>query len=112
MSGYGLSEEHQALSASVRRFATEVIAPQIGDLYVKEEFPYEIVGQLGEMGIFGLPSARSGAARAATTSPSACDRGDRPGGLLGGRHPGGGRRARRDAVAAAWHRCTEEAVAP
>jgi short/branched chain acyl-CoA dehydrogenase len=55
MSEYGLSEEHRALAASVRRFATEVIAPQIGDLYVKEEFPYEIVAQLGEMGIFGLP---------------------------------------------------------
>ncbi len=55
MSEYGLSEEHQALTAMVRRFATEVIAPQIGDLYVKEEFPYEIVAQLGELGIFGLP---------------------------------------------------------
>jgi alkylation response protein AidB-like acyl-CoA dehydrogenase len=55
MSEYGLSDEHQALVATVREFATEVIAPQIGDLYVKEEFPYEIVRQLGELGIFGLP---------------------------------------------------------
>jgi alkylation response protein AidB-like acyl-CoA dehydrogenase len=57
MAEYGLSEEHRALTATVRRFATEVIAPQIGELYVKEEFPYEIVAQLGEMGIFGLPFA-------------------------------------------------------
>ncbi|WP_163512703.1 acyl-CoA dehydrogenase family protein [Fodinicola acaciae] len=55
MSEYGLSDEHQALVAAVREFATEVIAPRIGDLYVREEFPYDIVRQLGEMGIFGLP---------------------------------------------------------
>ena len=31
------------------------IAPVIGDLYEKEEFPYAIVAKMGEMGLFGLP---------------------------------------------------------
>jgi len=51
----GLSEEHEALRAAVEDFAQEVVAPQIGELYEKQEFPYEIVRQMGEMGLFGLP---------------------------------------------------------
>src|SRR5437764_13324707 len=50
-----LSEEHEALRATVRDFAHEVIAPVIGDYYEKHAFPYEIVRQMGKMGLFGLP---------------------------------------------------------
>jgi alkylation response protein AidB-like acyl-CoA dehydrogenase len=52
---HGLSEEYEALRASVEDFAQKVVAPQIGELYEREEFPYEIVRQMGEMGLFGLP---------------------------------------------------------
>jgi alkylation response protein AidB-like acyl-CoA dehydrogenase len=52
---HGLSEEYEALRASVEDFAQKVVAPQIGDLYERELFPYEIVAQMGEMGLFGLP---------------------------------------------------------
>jgi short/branched chain acyl-CoA dehydrogenase len=52
---HGLSEEYEALRASVEEFAHKVVAPQIGDLYERELFPYEIVAQMGEMGLFGLP---------------------------------------------------------
>jgi short/branched chain acyl-CoA dehydrogenase len=52
---HGLSEEYEALRASVEDFAHKVVAPQIGDLYERELFPYEIVAQMGEMGLFGLP---------------------------------------------------------
>ena len=31
------------------------MAPTIGDLYERNEFPYDIVRQMGEMGLFGLP---------------------------------------------------------
>ncbi|MDX6224546.1 MAG: short-chain 2-methylacyl-CoA dehydrogenase, partial [Frankiales bacterium] len=31
------------------------VAPQIGELYERQEFPYEIVRRMGEMGLFGLP---------------------------------------------------------
>jgi short/branched chain acyl-CoA dehydrogenase len=50
-----LSEEHAQLRATVAEFAHDVIAPKIGDFYEREEFPYEIVREMGRMGLFGLP---------------------------------------------------------
>ncbi|MBA9004879.1 acyl-CoA dehydrogenase family protein [Thermomonospora cellulosilytica] len=55
MIDFTLSEEHEELRRSVERFAREVVAPVIGDLYERGEFPYEIVAQMGKMGLFGLP---------------------------------------------------------
>ncbi|MEV0840107.1 acyl-CoA dehydrogenase family protein [Actinocatenispora sera] len=52
---FRLSEEQAALRESVRDFATEVVAPVIGDCYEREEFPYPVVKRMGEMGLFGLP---------------------------------------------------------
>src|SRR5258706_2249784 len=50
-----LNEEHEALRESVREFALDVVAPVIGDFYERHAFPYEIVRQMGKMGLFGLP---------------------------------------------------------
>jgi short-chain 2-methylacyl-CoA dehydrogenase len=50
-----LTEEQEALRESVRDFAREVVAPVIGDYYEKHMFPYDIVRQMGKMGLFGLP---------------------------------------------------------
>src|SRR6476659_10286300 len=50
-----LSEEHEALRESVAKFAHEVVAPVIGDYYERHAFPYDIVRQMGKMGLFGLP---------------------------------------------------------
>jgi short/branched chain acyl-CoA dehydrogenase len=50
-----LSEEHEALRATVEEFARKEVAPVIGELYEREEFPYEIVRKMGAMGLFGLP---------------------------------------------------------
>ncbi|MEJ3742312.1 acyl-CoA dehydrogenase family protein [Actinomycetes bacterium KLBMP 9797] len=50
-----LTEEQQALRESVRDFAREVIAPVIAAHYEQHTFPYEIVRQMGKMGLFGLP---------------------------------------------------------
>ena len=55
MLSYKLDEEHEDLRKSVEEFAHEVVAPVIGDLYEKGEFPYDIVAQMGRMGLFGLP---------------------------------------------------------
>jgi len=55
MLSYELDEEHAALRATVAEFARDVVAPVIGDLYDRGEFPYEIVAQMGKMGLFGLP---------------------------------------------------------
>jgi short-chain 2-methylacyl-CoA dehydrogenase len=52
---YRLSEEHAALRESVREFAREVVAPVIADHYEKHSFPYDVIRQMGKMGLFGLP---------------------------------------------------------
>ncbi|MGW7516014.1 acyl-CoA dehydrogenase family protein [Streptomyces sp. NPDC054796] len=50
-----LSPEHEELRRTVEQFAHDVVAPKIGEFYEHHEFPYEIVRQMGEMGLFGLP---------------------------------------------------------
>lgn len=36
-------------------FARQVVAPVIGPLYERGEFPYDIVAKMGKLGLFGLP---------------------------------------------------------
>ncbi|MHB1739353.1 MAG: acyl-CoA dehydrogenase family protein, partial [Actinomycetes bacterium] len=50
-----MSAEHEALRATVEQFAHDVVAPVAGQLYEREEFPYQIVAEMGRMGLFGLP---------------------------------------------------------
>lgn len=52
---FRLTEEQEALRASVREFAREVVAPVIAEHYEKHTFPYDVVRQMGKMGLFGLP---------------------------------------------------------
>ncbi|MFJ1760729.1 acyl-CoA dehydrogenase family protein [Amycolatopsis sp. NPDC088138] len=55
MIDFRLDEEYEALRKTVEDFAHAEVAPVIGALYEKEEFPYAIVAKMGEMGLFGLP---------------------------------------------------------
>jgi len=55
MPDYRLDAEHEALRKTVEEFARDAIAPVIGSYYERCEFPYDIVAQLGRMGLFGLP---------------------------------------------------------
>lgn len=55
MSDFGLDEEHRELRETVRRFASDKVAPVIGEYYERHEFPYELIQQMGAMGLFGLP---------------------------------------------------------
>jgi alkylation response protein AidB-like acyl-CoA dehydrogenase len=55
MLDYRLVPEHEALRKTVEEFARDVVAPVIGGYYERCEFPYDIVAQLGRMGLFGLP---------------------------------------------------------
>ncbi|GLY07291.1 MULTISPECIES: acyl-CoA dehydrogenase family protein [Actinoplanes] len=55
MVDFRLADEHEELRASVREFAREQVAPVIADHYENRTFPYEIVRQMGKMGLFGLP---------------------------------------------------------
>ena len=50
-----LSPEHEELRTTVEKFAHDVVAPAIAEHYEAHTFPYEIVRQMGEMGLFGLP---------------------------------------------------------
>ncbi|MHB9861554.1 acyl-CoA dehydrogenase family protein [Streptomyces sp. YIM S03343] len=52
---YRLSPELEELRRTVEEFAHDVVAPKIGDFYERHEFPYEIVREMGRMGLFGLP---------------------------------------------------------
>ncbi|HZN18806.1 MAG TPA: acyl-CoA dehydrogenase family protein [Micromonosporaceae bacterium] len=55
MLNFRLDAEHEALRQTVAEFAREVVAPVIGDYYERHAFPYEIIRQMGKMGLFGLP---------------------------------------------------------
>ncbi|MHB8340786.1 MAG: acyl-CoA dehydrogenase family protein [Mycobacteriales bacterium] len=50
-----LSEEHRSLQAAVADFAREVVAPVAAHHDATATFPYDVVRQMGEMGLFGLP---------------------------------------------------------
>jgi short/branched chain acyl-CoA dehydrogenase len=52
---YGLSEELEELRATVARFARERVAPRIVAHDQAATFPYEIVADMAELGLFGLP---------------------------------------------------------
>jgi short/branched chain acyl-CoA dehydrogenase len=55
MVDFRLTEEQEALRESVREFAREQVAPVIAEFYEKKAFPYDLVRQMGKMGLFGLP---------------------------------------------------------
>jgi alkylation response protein AidB-like acyl-CoA dehydrogenase len=50
-----LKEEHLQVRDLARRFADEVVGPRATELDEKEEFPTDIVKQMGELGFMGLP---------------------------------------------------------
>jgi len=50
-----LKEEHLQVREMARRFSDEVVAPRARDLDEREEFPHDIVKQMGELGFMGLP---------------------------------------------------------
>lgn len=51
----GLSEEERELAALVRQFAEEVVAPVSYEADRTKTLPMDVVAQMGEMGLFGLP---------------------------------------------------------
>ena len=55
MPDFRLNEELEALRQSVAEFAREVVAPVIAEHYEAHTFPYDVVRQMGKMGLFGLP---------------------------------------------------------
>jgi glutaryl-CoA dehydrogenase len=48
-----LAEDERLVRASMRRFVRERYLPRAAELYEKEEFPRELVSELGELGVLG-----------------------------------------------------------
>ncbi|OKJ06018.1 acyl-CoA dehydrogenase family protein [Kitasatospora sp. CB01950] len=55
MLDHRLSSDYEDLRRTVAEFANDVVAPKIGEYYEQNEFPYEIIREMGRMGLFGLP---------------------------------------------------------
>jgi short/branched chain acyl-CoA dehydrogenase len=55
ISHLGLTDGEKKLQADVRHFADTVVAPAAYEYDTKRELPYDIIAQMGEMGLFGLP---------------------------------------------------------
>jgi butyryl-CoA dehydrogenase len=52
---FNLTHEQQAIRDTCRDFAREVVAPAAEELDRHHKFGYDIVRQMGELGLFGLP---------------------------------------------------------
>ncbi|MFL6240005.1 MAG: acyl-CoA dehydrogenase family protein [Actinomycetes bacterium] len=55
MLDFRLDEDQEALRKTVEEFAREVVAPAAPHYDESGEFPYDVVAQMAEMGLFGLP---------------------------------------------------------
>ena len=52
---YDLSDEHELIRTTVREFAEQRIAPVAEELDREHRFPYDIVAELAELGLMGIP---------------------------------------------------------
>src|ERR1700736_4876842 len=52
---FSLSDDHQLLQRTVRDFARQEVAPVAEELDRTKSFPYDIVRQLGELNLMGIP---------------------------------------------------------
>jgi short-chain 2-methylacyl-CoA dehydrogenase len=55
MVDFELTAEQQAIRDTCRDFAREVVAPAAEELDREHKFGYDVVRQMGELGLFGLP---------------------------------------------------------
>jgi alkylation response protein AidB-like acyl-CoA dehydrogenase len=66
---YELTDEQQLLRDTVREFATSRVAPLAEELDRESRFPYELVAEMAELGLMGIPIAEEyGGAGADTVS--------------------------------------------
>src|ERR1700722_10599926 len=52
---FDLSSEHALVQSTVREFARDRVGPAAGELDRTKTFPYEIVAELGELDLMGIP---------------------------------------------------------
>jgi short/branched chain acyl-CoA dehydrogenase len=66
---FDLSQEHELVRSTVREFAQERVAPVAEELDRESRFPYDLVAELGELGLMGMTiSDEYGGAGADTVS--------------------------------------------
>jgi len=66
---FDLTEEQRAIRDTVREFARDRVAPRAEEMDRKEEFPYDLVREMSELGLMGLPFPEEyGGANADTVS--------------------------------------------
>jgi short-chain 2-methylacyl-CoA dehydrogenase len=52
---FDLSDEHELIRSTVREFARERVAPVADELDREHRFPYDIVAEMAELGLMGIP---------------------------------------------------------
>jgi short/branched chain acyl-CoA dehydrogenase len=52
---FDLSSEHELVRSTVREFAEQRVAPMAAELDREHRFPYELVEELAELGLMGMP---------------------------------------------------------
>src|SRR5438045_4358512 len=52
---FDLSSEHQLIRSTVREFAERKVAPVAAELDREHRFPYDLVAELAELGLMGMP---------------------------------------------------------
>jgi alkylation response protein AidB-like acyl-CoA dehydrogenase len=52
---FDLTQEHEAFRKAVREFAEEVVRPRAEEMDQAQELPMDIVKQMGDLGLFGIP---------------------------------------------------------
>ena len=52
---FDLSEEHELIRRTVRKFARDRIAPVAEELDREHRFPYDLVAEMAELGLMGIP---------------------------------------------------------
>lgn len=52
---FDLTEEHRMIRDMCRDFSQEVIAPRAEEIERTGKFPYDIIAQMGELGMMGIP---------------------------------------------------------
>lgn len=55
VAGFELTDEQRRLRDEVREFADTVVAPAAYEYDTKRSLPYDIIAEMGRMGLFGLP---------------------------------------------------------
>jgi alkylation response protein AidB-like acyl-CoA dehydrogenase len=56
---FDLSDDHRLIQRTVRDFATQEVAPVAEELDREKRFPYELVRQLGDLNLMGIPFPES-----------------------------------------------------